>query len=507
MTPGRRDRAALVALVAAALALRLAFRITYDEDIDALRFALGVERWSPAELRPHAPFYPVYIASAKLITLLGASPRAALAIVSATAGAALVGFTALLALEVSGRRTAYIAGALALASPFLWLSSEKLMSDVPGAATTTAALWLCAKARRLEAGGQTHQASGLRTTALVTLGVGLGVRLSYFPVAAACLLCVARREGFARATLARAGDLCVGALLWLIPLAAITPARDLITTTWIQAIGHFTRWGGTALTVSSPSERAIGGLWGLWANVLGGAWIDAPSTRWIGAPILVAFAAALILVRRPEGRSLREIARAQPELVASAITYAAWAAVGQNTAYKPRHWLPLAPALIVALATGADALINRARWSVALALILAALWFTDGLALARAHLSPSPAAAIVNHLADGGDDDRRRVLTRDLGQMIAIGAPGRATLRVARDDELLAAVRATGAEGALLTSEALSASAKSSLLTDGYSIRVAFASTRSRYVDSLWSDLALLELKPSAEAPNGSVEP
>src|SRR6476659_978259 len=125
---------ALAALALAAIALRLAFRIDHDEDIDALRFRRGVERFDVAALRPHAPFYPVYIAAAKLVAWLGASPRQALAIISDAAGAALVVLTVLLAFEVLGRRAAWMAGPLALASPFLWLSSEKLLSDVSGAA-------------------------------------------------------------------------------------------------------------------------------------------------------------------------------------------------------------------------------------------------------------------------------------------------------------------------------------------------------------------------------------
>src|SRR5262245_29571383 len=121
---------ALAALTLAALALRLGFRIDHDEDIDALRFRLGVERFDAAALRPHAPFYPVYIAAAKLIALLGASPHLALAWISAGAGAAVTALTALLAFELLGPRPAVIAGGLALGSPFLWLAAEKLESDM-----------------------------------------------------------------------------------------------------------------------------------------------------------------------------------------------------------------------------------------------------------------------------------------------------------------------------------------------------------------------------------------
>src|SRR5262245_44070196 len=179
-----RDRgrltSGLAALFGLAVALRLALRIDYDEDIDALRFRLGVERFDVLELRPHAPFYPVYVAAAKLIASLGTSPRLALAVVSAIAGAALVTLTALLAFELWGFRVAALAGALGLASPFLWLTSEKLLSDMPGAAAITLGLWLLARARRLG-----EAARGLRTAALVIFGLGLGIRLSYFPFAIA----------------------------------------------------------------------------------------------------------------------------------------------------------------------------------------------------------------------------------------------------------------------------------------------------------------------------------
>ncbi|WP_437668680.1 hypothetical protein [Sorangium sp. So ce131] len=545
MTEGRRDRAALAALAAAALASRLLFRIDYDEDIDALRFALGVERFDVAALRPHAPYYPVVIAAAKGLALLGATPRGALALVSAAAGAATVVFTALIAREVAGRRAAVFAGILALASPFLWLSSQKLLSDMAGAAGTTAALWLCARARRrcreaaaavpaapgvapageaalAEAGeaALAHaRAARMRTWALMLLGLGLGVRLSYFPVALACLAVIALGEGGRAAWLARGRDLATGVLAWLVPLVLIAPPRDLVATTWVQGIGHFTRWGGTAITVSSPLDRLHGVVWGIWANGLGGAWPDAPPARWLGAPLLAALLAAPLAAGAVrEGTAplwciariarVARAAREQPELWASALAYFAWALLGQNTAYKPRHWLPLVPLLVVALAAGAAALSRaapaaarrRALRDVAPAAIVAALaaqWLADAISLARQHQAPSPAAAIVGFLR-GADGDPRPVVTRDLDRMILEGAPGRRAVRVRGDLELVRAVEQAGPGGALITSEALSREARAALAARGYGVSLRFARPRSRYVDALWSDLALLEARPVA---------
>ncbi|WP_437475620.1 hypothetical protein WME75_23705 [Sorangium sp. So ce1014] len=520
MREERRDVVALAALTAAALASRLLFRIDHDEDIDALRFALGVERFDVAALRPHAPYYPVFIAAAKGLALLGAAPRAALALVSAAAGAATVAFTALLARAVAGRRAAVFAGVLALASPFLWLSSEKLLSDMAGAAVTTAALWLCARARGLrrapeaalaappEIAAREARAARSRTCALVLLGVGLGVRLSYFPFALACLAVIARSEGGRLAWLARGRDLATGALAWLVPLVLIATPRDLVATTWVQGLGHFTRWGGTAITVSSPADRLHGVLWGIWANGLGGAWPDAPAARWLGAPILIALLAAAALRVAPLRRAARA-ARDQPELWASALAYFVWALLGQNIAYKPRHWLPLVPPLLVALAAGAAALSralspaasaprDRARRSAAPAALVAALaaqWLVDAIALAREHQAPSPAAAIVGFLRDA-HAEQRPVLTRDLDRMIQEGAPGRRPVRVRSDAELVRAVEQAGPGGALITSEALSPEARDALAGRGHAISIRFARPRSRYVDALWSDLALLEALP-----------
>lgn len=528
MREERRELLELAALTAAALASRLLFRIDHDEDIDALRFALGVERFDVGELRPHAPYYPVFVAAAKGLALLGATPRAALALVSAASGAATVAFTALLARDVAGPRAAVFAGVLALASPFLWLSSEKLLSDMAGTATVTAALWLCARARRLRGAQIAAPAAPLdtaaearaartRTWALVLLGVGLGVRLSYFPFALACLAVIARGEGGRLAWLARGRDLAAGALAWLVPLVLIATPRDLVATTWVQGLGHFTRWGGTAITVSSPLDRLRGVIWGIWANGLGGAWPDAPAARWLGAPLLIALLAAgalRVASLRRAARALRE----QPELWASAFAYFLWALLGQNIAYKPRHWLPLVPLLLVAMAAGAAALSaarpaaegapgRRALRGAAPFAVVAALatqWLADAISLARQHQAPSPAAAIVRFLRDAGAPPRP-VLTRDLDRMIHEGAPGRPPVRVRDDAALVRGVEQAGPGGALITSEALSQEARDALAGRGYTIAIRFALPRSRYVDALWSDLALLEALPAGPPAGGAL--
>jgi hypothetical protein len=73
-------------------------------------------------------------------------------------------------------------------------------------------------------------------------------------------------------------------------------------------------------------------------------------------------------------------------------------------------------------------------------------------------------------------------------------------VRVASDAGLVHAVEHAGPPGALITGEALSSSARDALEERGYAVSVRFARPRSRYVDALWSELALLEARPAAPA-------
>jgi predicted aconitase len=197
--------------------------------------------------------------------------------------------------------------------------------------------------------------------------------------------------------------------------------------------------------------------------------------------------AVLVAIAIPRLRGA--IAR-QPEIAAAAAAYFVWALFGQNIAYKPRHFLPLAPLAIVALAGGADRLARRApRAAMAATAVLAIEWLADGAALVAAHRDPSPAAAIVAHLRDHADD--RVVLTADLGRMIADGAPTR-SVREVKSAAALADGAALDPTNVLITSEALSADARRALADRGLVTRVVFARPRSRYVDSLWNELALI---------------
>ena len=271
---------------------------------------------------------------------------------------------------------------------------------------------------------------------------------------------------------------------------------------FLHFVGHKTgelrlRQRAEPILVEDAIDRARGVVWGIWANVLGGAWIDAPAWRWAAAPIL-----ALLLAMAARGAAdLRGWARRHPEIVLSAAAYFLWALLGQNTANKPRHWTPLAPLLIVALAAGADRLMAWSRAGHAAIAVLFATWIVDGAKLVRDHRAPSPAAAIVGFLRDGGAGDRR-VITCMLDRMIHEGAPAQAVVRASSEAEVLGALEAS--PGSWITGECLTPPVRAALAARGIEAepeaRVVFSRPRSRYVDALWPNLGLWSVGPPSSA-------
>jgi hypothetical protein len=261
-----------------------------------------------------------------------------------------------------------------------------------------------------------------------------------------------------------------------------------------QGLGHFGQWGGSAITVHSPSARLYGLVWGLWANLLAGSWIDAPPLRWLVAPIVL----LLLALGAHRAFPLRASFRAQPELVLSMLAYFVWALLGQNTAGKPRHWLPLLLLLLLTIAAGADALLARHRAALAAPLLLAAAWLFDGAQLVDAHRDPSPVAAAARFLAEGSGRDQRPVIAGDAARLYAEGAPRRAVRWASGEAALVQLVTEAGEGGALLSSEALSPALRGELTRRGFTLTLAFSRPRSRYVDSLWYELALFEARPAA---------
>lgn len=373
---------------AVALAARLWLRIDYAEEIDSLRFLIALENFDLTTERPHFPGYPVFIALGRLFLAVTGDPVVALGALCATAGAALGIPVALLTRAAAGPAAGCWALILCAANPLLWLTSQQLLSDMPGLLGLFAALAVLAPSLLHGRGSRRRLALGF-----FLLGVTLGVRLSYFPFVASALVIVAWRS---RAAWLPMAAFAAGVLIWAVPLAWDTGWEPLVATGATQGGGHFTRWGGTIVTRSSHSLRLSMLTWELTANGLGTWWTDRPS--WLLAPTAgLALVLALGLRRlRPD----RVTAMTWALLVAP---YLAWIYLGQNITVKPRHALPLVVLAVVALAVAAARASEAGAVGRRLAAFGAAALLcghvATGLALAREHQAvPSNAVRLAREL-------------------------------------------------------------------------------------------------------------
>ena len=197
------------------------------EDLDSINFALGVRQYNVAEHQPHPPGYPLYILAAKAIRAVVGSELTALSLFSIIAGALGVVAIAALARRITNRdggMTAMAATLVAMTSPLYWFTAARPLSDVPGLAAAVAvqAVTLAAATpRALYAAG-------------FCAGLATGLRFQVAWLTAPLLvtqLLVARpfegRDGrdpkrVALLLLSLAGAFIAGALVWAVPLVAIT---------------------------------------------------------------------------------------------------------------------------------------------------------------------------------------------------------------------------------------------------------------------------------------------
>jgi hypothetical protein len=383
-----------VLAVAAALMVRLAFRIDYAEEVDSIRFLAALDRFDVAAYQPHFPGYPVFVALGRVFRAFLGEPLRALATLCAVAGALLPVPVALVARALAGARAGALALLLVAVDPALWLYSEKLLSDMAGLLILFVSLAAVVHGlgRSEATPGAGERSPRLLAAGFFLLGLTLGVRLSYFPfVLTVFALSVLRRERLAPLAAAAA----VGVLCWAIPLVLATGWGPLTSVALVQGHGHFERWGGTVITIPDLGQRATALAWQLLAQGAGTWWSDRP---W---PYLVTSLALAVVV----GCAWRRGPPHRPKLVWWAIVagpYLAWTFLGQNVTLKSRHALPLVALLTVVLA-GALARATAAasaRRSLPLSRLAAVALVTgqsaSGLALVGEHrsgLSNTAAAA------------------------------------------------------------------------------------------------------------------
>ncbi len=118
-------------------------------DWDEALFSLGVEEFDVAQFRPHPPGYPLFVAAAKAVHLLGVSEFRSLQVIVLLGAVALFPALFLLAREIGFDFTTSACGAAIFAFlPNVWVYGGTGFSDVPATALAFAACALVLRGRR-----------------------------------------------------------------------------------------------------------------------------------------------------------------------------------------------------------------------------------------------------------------------------------------------------------------------------------------------------------------------
>jgi len=422
----------------------------YIGDLDATNFALALRDFDMVRYQPHFPGYPLYILLARIFHSLGAPAPAALEL-----PALVVGLPATLAFYAAcrnliGRARARLAAMLWIVTPGLWLAVGQPRSDALGLALFVLAV----------AALSSWQRNPSDTGAIVVgvwLGLGLGVRLSYLPIAASALAVLGytawvgyprgRAErawaGSSRALTRAAFGTTIGVSLWLVPLAAVVGASDLARIATQFTAGHFSNWGGALGAAHAPAlgPRLTMLGWSMVQHGLGAACaLDIPGVVLAAVAIAVVGLAVACFVNGSAQR------RALAFSAAMGLPYLLAIIVAQNPE-KPRHVLPLLPLLIVLLAAGLPGLESTSRLWRRLATALAGLSMV-AMAVqgaARAHTArhiPSPSFQLVSFVASSIEPEGMALYGGEEVRLFAYYAPWVRAKRAGSPADILADLNA-----------------------------------------------------------------
>ena len=366
------------------LGSRLMSAVYYIEDLDSLRFALGVVDYDVTKLQPHFPAYPVFCFFAKAIYALTDRYAVAFAVLGGAATFGIIYFTLGIAQIKITTLLGLIAAFLLFFNPLLWLMSNRYMPDAMGVAGVLACCYFAAK-----------QESGKVGLGFFIAGISLGVRLSYAPMLLVPLLLRLKERG-PRLQFVAAG--AAGVAVWLIPLIAITGWSELVKAAQTQTQGHFADFGGTVATEPDFALRSLGLFESIWADGFGLYW---EGRHVVTACTTVALLGILVANWRAVDRSVLLSAS-----FIGCVLYLGWIFLFQNMIHKSRHVLPLVPFLALILAFACAQIATQGPRFFRL--VVVAFFLCYGyvtLHLVVQHKKPTAIAQIHQYLAAKKSDD------------------------------------------------------------------------------------------------------
>ena len=364
--------------------------IYYIEDIDSLRFALGIQDYSIINLQPHFPGYPIFIFFAKIVFFFSNSLGITFSIMGGISIFIIIHYTCKLARIELNSPAGLFCSAIIFFNPLLWILSNRYMPDTFGAAIMVAALYFLIL----------HNDSNYKLmVGTFLIGILAGTRLSYLPALIVPVALAIYKSKIRKDLLY---SFVLGNIIWLLPLVWVTGWNDLIIAASKQTIGHFTDFGGTSITENNWSLRLKNFSSSIWADGFGGY---LAGRHWLTIILSTLFAFILILsantiIKDFQSNDVTKL------LFYSLIVYSIWILFFQNVIYKSRHVIPIIIILLYFLAVGKGTFFweNRASYFFSSSYITTLVFVS--IILVNQHRSPSAISKLKDNLISMDPNDK-----------------------------------------------------------------------------------------------------
>ncbi|MFQ5862436.1 MAG: glycosyltransferase family 39 protein [Candidatus Brocadiales bacterium] len=402
-------------LALAGVSLRVLFMRDFLGEWDEVDFALAMKDYDIIADQPHFPGYPIFIWLCQILRPVTHDDIKALTLTNALLGGLTTIPLYYLARNMYSQKVAILAVCLFITNPLCWLQSEGAMSD------TTGLFFLLLSILIL------HRAYLFPNDATVTLplgaalmGVTFGARLSYLPFLVFLgyiLTCHFGKYNIRKGYLYALGALVLGTLVWLIPLVTSTAGlKGLSSQAVVFAGGHFTDWGGSAITSPDLFYRLEQILWCLFCHGLGLWWQDTSYTRII--PTLIFLMGIAVFLKKTSQESKVGL------IFAMVLPYILWVFLAQNIE-KPRHMLPAIPFVLICISMG---ILNISKNKGLVAILAVLAVFTTGisslrLVTAQEH-TPPPSLQLIDYVRSNFDKLSTRIYCGESKRLFKYYAPG-----------------------------------------------------------------------------------
>ena len=321
---------------------RIVTSVYYIEDIDSLRFAYSIVLdYDISKLQPHFPGYAVFCFLGNILYFFTGNLGLVFSFIGSLSTFFIIYFSIkILEYEIYSLESLFLT-LLIMFNPLIWIMSNRYMPDLMGLALFGAIFYYLSENNK-----KSIIIGGFLT------GLLLGVRLSYFPL---ILLFSFQFIYKNQNRLNFIYSIIFGVIIWLFPMIWVTGLEKLFSLGWKHTLGHFTEYGGTIITENSLGQRLSYLFQTIWADGLGGYWLDRSYFTLLLSILFIPLFYNLVLYIKELLINNEKIRN----LLICGFIYLIWILLFQNIIYKSRHVLPLVLILLIIFSITQKNFINK----------------------------------------------------------------------------------------------------------------------------------------------------